>query len=138
MSIVLKISKPNREVTSNNPDDFLLQSNFPQLQVFKTGTFSKTFTGGDRFTVDHDLGYKPFCLGYMQRFDGLANGGAGDIDTDFHLLDWSVIGATYLHYSRLEIEKDQIHFFMTDTNLIFATLKGYYIIFKNPIDEVFS
>lgn len=131
----IKISRENREATSNIPDDFLLHSRYPQLQVFKTGQFSNNFVDDDYFDVYHGLGYKPFAFGYMQRYDGVTD----TTDTNFHILDWSIEGAGYLHYSRMEITKNLLRFYFTDSFLTgFVTLKGYYIIFRNPVDTVYN
>jgi len=131
----IKISRETKDATDNNPNHFLLHSSYPQLQVYKTGQFSSNFTDGSTKVIDHNLGYKPFALGYMQWYDGV-----NDVtETDYRICDWSIEGAAYLHYTRMEIGKNDITFYVTDTNLDkFVTLKGYYIIFRNPIDEVYN
>jgi hypothetical protein len=129
IEVGVKISKEGRSANSSIPDDFLANSKYPLLEIEKIVTFSNNFTGGSYYNYYHGLDYKPFVLAYMQRYDGITN----TIDTDMHLLDWSVQGATYAHYSRAEITKTRIRIYMEDTLQIgFRNLKGFFIIFRNP------
>lgn len=133
----LKVSREDFDAKSNNPDHYLLHSKYPQLQVYDSGQFTVTTSSSTIKEVYHGLNYKPFCLGFMQGFKPDFGEETGNVTDEFYQLDWSTTGASYEHNSELRIGKEKITFFMSDTffdKLI--TISGYYIIFRNPIDEV--
>lgn len=131
----IRLSKIGFEATSSNPNDFLLWSKYPQLQVLQTNQFSRAFVNDGYVDYYHGLNYKPFALGFLQWYDGVSD----TISSDFRLLDWSIEGAGYSHYSRMEITKNKLRFYVYDSLLDKqVTLKGYYIIFRNPLDEVYN
>jgi len=68
----IKISKPNSDVLSTTENNLIFNSTYPALKVQSSGSGSVTLTGnqGMEVLVEHNLGYKPFFLVWIDYGSG--------------------------------------------------------------------
>jgi hypothetical protein len=64
----IKVSKSGKEVWSNTPTDFIMNSNWATIKILKEGSGSQAVNASSNATVTitHDSGFYPICLVYAE------------------------------------------------------------------------
>jgi len=68
----MKVVEPGKNITSKDPRDWILNSDYPTLNIYKTYTGSITLNAGDTtgyFEIEHHLGYTPAFLVHLGETD---------------------------------------------------------------------
>lgn len=131
MSKVFLVSKEDKNIKSNSPNDFYINSNYPLLKVSTSGSFTTNILG--KATITHNLGYKPYAMVFAQFVDD--NAGSPDISDEYYQLDWEIEGATVSFFGRAKIYDNEIQVEVGNTNAaIPGAVDGFYYIFEQEAE----
>lgn len=72
MSIVFKVSKSGKDVSSTDPNDFIMHSDYNSFQILSEGVRTGQTVNSDpkTFTIAHNLGWIPAVMAFAKYPDG--------------------------------------------------------------------
>lgn len=119
----IKVSKEGKDVSSTDPRDFNINSEYKVLKVVQSGggTYRAT-SSSTPLTINHDLGYNPMIM-FFKKAVG-SDSGKGYITSKLlNIFD-------YAHISNVSTDKDNIdvYFFVTGA---YTDYEYFYYIFHD-------
>ncbi len=132
----LKVFKPNAPSTLE-PKNFFLNSKYKMLKIHQQGAFTSTYIRSVGLSLNISfpgLNYRPIVLVYMQRMNH-----DGNLDTDYHLLEWSYWGASKVGFQSVKVYNNKFvvdyQDNLVDDLAINFAVKGYFYVFREEIKE---
>jgi len=121
MTAGIKVSKEGYDISSTSPDDFILNSEYGSVKIYREGSGTLTISSGTNhhtLTISHQLGFVPMCMIYTELTPGSGRWFMGctfspletfylNPDANYTYVDGSVLSISYWHFGGGNLSSNQ-------------------------------